>query len=142
MKKAKNEDVVEQSVITVNGMTIVCCDTIGRLDHGFGQVVIDEAIAKVAKDLDQRGEDEKVRTVTIKLMFWQDGDVTKTDFEVDTKLPPLKLRTTSGYHEPSGRGNRQIVFREKNPDRPDQPVIEFNPHPEAPDEDGGESDES
>ena len=113
------------------------CRTIGDLNGGVAERVIDEHIKKAVDDMEDRGlEDGKPRKVVITLdMIKHTSDMTLIDVNVETKLPPSRVPTTSGSPKRrivEGDAVNDLLFQTANPTNPDQGTFK------AMDTEGGE----
>lgn len=109
---------------TFDGLSLLSCDTLGDLDNGFAREVIDEALKRAVTDVEQRGNDERVRKVVITLELKKlDTNAVAIFFAADAKLPPLRLDTAVAQTRPVGRGEHKLAFRADNGARPDQPTM-------------------
>jgi hypothetical protein len=97
--------------------------TMGQLANGFGEAVIDAALERMIADLDDRGEDEKERSVTIKVTSKKaDNGMVVSWLTAAVTLPPLRTPGTIG-EAVKKNGRAQLLFQTQNPERPDQPTF-------------------
>lgn len=102
------------------------CRSIGDLDNGLAEKIIDAEIRKVIADLDDRGHDGAARSVTIELNMQKDvsrGDAIYIDVKVKTKLPAVR----SGISQSKvgqKKGEMVLLFRDDNADNADQPTFD------------------
>lgn len=89
---------------------------IAALADGYAGRAIDQAIAEVVKDIGERGDDGKARTVNVKLTFTPDG---KRQVEIDVqathKVPAIRPPRTVA------RLGKRVGELEFNPDCSDNP---------------------
>lgn len=103
--------------------------TLGELDHGIAEEIINQALQTAARDIDDRGEDGAARTVTIDVVMKKDlkaaGKPTVVSLKTQAKLPPTQ---TGGVVTESVRNGQgvDLYFQPFSPDAPDQPSM-FDP---------------
>lgn len=103
----------------------ICLDSLGELDNGAARLVIDAAIRAAVGDLDDRGEDGKPRTVTIKLhLAKMDGGQVVAHVEAGTKVPSYKTAATVSRLARTTDGRSVALFQELAPAEPEQRTID------------------
>lgn len=104
--------------------TTLSLATLGDLGDGAARVVIDQAIARAAEDVEDRGDDEKERKVNITLtMLREDNGEIKTTVQVGVGLPKWKTHPTRA--KAVGHGDQtQLVFQSLAQDDANQTDIE------------------
>lgn len=105
------------------------CKTIGELDNGLAERLINAELAKITGDLDDRGHDGVERKLVIELAFKKEvkraGETVGVDVKVQAKLPPLRSGfTTSKVGVAQHSGEMSILFRDDNASNPDQPTFD------------------
>ncbi len=104
--------------------------TLGELNSGRAGIAINAALAQCLTDLDQRGDDEKVRKATIIVSFKKVEGTSNFLMDVQTKvtMPTLDSGSTMGNLVIDGS---KVLgeWRPDSPQRPDQPSM-FRKHPE------------
>lgn len=70
--------------------------TLPALDEGRTGLMIDAAFAAMMKDVDDRGEDEEKRTVTIKVTMQKKGGITILRTECGQSFPAMRTNTVTG----------------------------------------------
>lgn len=94
-------------------------DTLGKLGDGSAATLIDNAIAKVVDDIEDRGHDGKPRKVTIELSLVADGSSIKADVAVKATVPATRSMLTVGKVRKVG-DQLLLAFQDDNADNPDQ----------------------
>lgn len=97
-------------------------ETIHLLDQGAAGFAIDGAIASALRDLENRGEDEKPRKVTIILSLAKDRNVVDATVEVKSSVPAYKTGRTIAQIEGSGKV-MGAFFSPESPGNPHQQTI-------------------
>lgn len=104
--------------------TELTCDTLGDLDEGRARAIINAALVPLMEDLDDRGKDEKTRTLDIKLTFQMKKGNLGVDVQAAAKLPAYRSnQTVAKVMQKKGRngGTRAAVeFQEHDGENPDQ----------------------
>ncbi len=99
--------------------------TLGELDGGAAGVIIDAAIREAVGDLDDRGEDEKPRKVTIEITLKRmDNGLIESHVEACAKVPRRRTATTVGRVAGNGGKGMGLLFQSQVPDDPDQRTID------------------
>lgn len=92
--------------------------TLNMLSDGFAGRVIDQGLAALVKDIEERGHDGKDRELNVKLVFTPEGEGrVEIDVQVQTKLPALRPPKTSTKFDKRSGG---LVFNPDCADNPDQ----------------------
>jgi hypothetical protein len=99
-------------------------ETIGDLDSGAARVAINRTIARAIADIDDRGDDGKVRTVTIKLELKRmNNGLIESNIVAGASVPAY--RTNSTIAEPKRKGDEtQLLFQSLAPDDPHQRTLD------------------
>lgn len=97
-------------------------ETLHLLDQGAAGFAIDGAIATALRDLDNRGDDEKPRKITIVLSLTKDRNVVDATVEVKSSVPAYKTGRTIAQIEGSGKV-MGAFFSPDSPGNPNQPTI-------------------
>ena len=99
-------------------------DTLGELYGGIGGAIIDKEIDIAVADIDDRGDDGKVRKVMvcIELEKRENGTI-DCRIKAAAKLPVRQTVPTNAEVKRSREGGLQLVFQESNPERVDQPTF-------------------
>lgn len=117
---------------------VLDCKSIGELDDGRAELIINSAIIRALDDLDNRGKDGKPRTITITLTGIESEGNVYFDVQAGVKIPAQRTGTTKAkIRQKKGRGGLaepQAVFSFESPDEPDQRTI----HDFIPTKDDGE----
>jgi hypothetical protein len=98
--------------------------TIGALDGGMAQGIVDAAITMAIADLDDRGRDGKPRQVVITLgMVQPEGSAyIVANVKATAKLPAYQTGDIVAKMQ-RDKGQSQLVFETFSPDNPDQPAF-------------------
>jgi hypothetical protein len=86
-------------------------DTIRQLDCGLAGEKIDAEILRAVNDIDQRGQDGKVRVVKIEFQFARKDDTVWIGYKAEAKLPPQVGAPTVGKIRVSTKGNSKVIFQ-------------------------------
>lgn len=98
--------------------------TIGHVDHGAAELIIDAAIKEALEDLDDRGEDDKPRKVLIELSVQRMANgLVEAHVKAQAKLPPRQTASTIGSLAKRPKGV-ELMFQEFSPEDPAQPSFE------------------
>ncbi len=99
--------------------------TIGKLSDWRAHKIINKALDLVAADLDDRGNDEKPRKVTVTIEFVKDvnEDTVKMDVRAKATVPDYRTPTTLGKIKQGTDGAAKIVFQTDAADNPDQETM-------------------
>lgn len=109
-------------------------ETLGEVDRGAAQAIVDAEISKAIEDIDDRGSDEKPREVNIKLVMQQRPDgLVETHVACQAKVPPRRTNPTLAELNRKG-GHSNLVFSSHAPDNPNQKTL---PVMDREDEDDG-----
>ncbi len=98
--------------------------TLGELDNGSAELVINAAIRAAVADIDDRGDDGVKRQVHIIVEFKKlDNGIVATTVEAEAKVPKRRTATTlaSLFVTPKGP---EAVFQSYAPDDPHQRTID------------------
>ena len=101
-------------------------EQIRHLDGGASGAIIDAAIADAVRDIDDRGEDGKPRTVEIRLNFIKrpNGQV-EVEVEAAAKVPRRRTASTCCNLKSNPTGTSPILlFQQYSPADPDQRTID------------------
>ena len=112
-------------------LSVLSCATLGQLNHGFAEGIIDEALKNAVKDLDERGTDGKVRKVVITVSLERVSDnAFAAVVETQVKTPPSKIEPTiCNGHIDQTKKQLVLEFRGDNPTNPNQPTLDdVDPH--------------
>lgn len=102
----------------------LCLDSLGDLDNGSARAVIDTAIGIAIRDVDDRGDDGKPRTVNIVLHLEKlDNGVIAARIEAGAKIPSLKTASTLGLAKVE-KGRPQMMFQTMSPTDPRQRTMD------------------
>ncbi len=100
--------------------------TLGQLANGQAASIIDKALTSACRDLADRGEeDEKPRTVEIKITMQAIKGRNVVDVQAQTKLPTYRTNATEVAIKGSSDQPR-MLFQEENPRDADQPTFDFD----------------
>lgn len=101
------------------------CDTIGDLNDSGARIIINDALSECYRDLEQRGHDEKARTLDIKLTFLTKKGITVVDVQAKATMPPYRTNMTAAtIHANKNSGIPELFFQEHNPENADQPTLD------------------
>lgn len=99
---------------------------LGHLDGGAAAAIINAALLEAVRDVDDRGEDGKSRSVEIKINLTKrpNGQV-EVDVEAAAKCPRRRTASTccNVRSDPASREAR-LVFQEYSPADPNQRTID------------------
>ncbi len=112
-------------------------DNIGELGGGRARVAINAGLAQILTDLDQRGSDDKARSLVVKIVAKRVEGSNDIIMDVQTKItmPSLDSGSTVCKLKVDQRGMASAEFEPDSPDNPDQQTLfKRAPHPEAPDD--------
>ncbi len=100
--------------------------TLGDLDGGRAEAIIDAAIKTAVADIDDRGEDGKPRTVNIVVSLVRlpnsEGKIA-AHVEAEAKLPRRRTASTIGLVQQK-HGKANLVFQTEAPEDPHQTTID------------------
>lgn len=107
---------------------LLTVDNLGDLDNGSARLAIDDAIARAAKDIDDRGQDGKEREVNIKIrMVRTDAGQGQVVMHVEcgTKTPVYRTAGTIANvkvkrDEKTNESQPCLQFQTLDPKDPDQ----------------------
>ena len=111
----------------------LCLANLGLLDRGAAALVVDQALAKAVADVEDRGDDKKPRTVTIKVSFVKLGSgLVETTLEASLGLPTFRVNPTAAQPK-IDHAKKQLVlnFQPDSPGAPDQESIPFDDREEV-----------
>lgn len=108
--------------------TELTCDTLGDLDGGRARGIINAALSRIMDDLEDRGDDEKKRTIDVKLSFVRRKGNLVVDVQAAAKCPPYQsAETVASLTQKSKKGGaglrNAVTFQEHSADNPDQPTF-------------------
>ena len=101
-------------------------ETLGKLDEGRAQAIIDAEIKQAVADLDDRGKDGQKRKVIIELtMVRNKHDRIETVIKAQAKLPPRQVYPTDSKvaHDPTNPKSLVLMFNENAPENIDQKTL-------------------
>lgn len=110
--------------------------TITEMDDGRMRAAMDMAITQCLDDIEDRGHDEKPRTVTLKMTLTPEVDGGKNpegvaiDFDIESKMPPRRSKTYRAELKRNARGT-QALFNDVSPDDPKQATLDDVKKPKA-----------
>jgi hypothetical protein len=76
-------------------LTRLTCDSIGTLDEGRAAGIINAALAQLYRDIEERGHDEKARSLAITLTFETHKGLVVVDVQAKVSTPPYRTNLTS-----------------------------------------------
>jgi hypothetical protein len=100
-------------------------ETLGDLDGGHARAIIDAALQAAVRDLDDRGNDEKPRKVTIEIEMVKKEGLTLIRATAIPKVPTFSTGVTTGKLSIGPRGQSILGFQELSPDDPDQQALPY-----------------
>ncbi len=103
------------------------CDTLGDLSDGIARGIINAALRQAINDLEDRGGDEKPRSVTITVTMLARKGITAIDVTAKAALPSYRTDATAAkVAKRAGRDGVQaaLQFQDMAPDNPDQRTID------------------
>lgn len=105
--------------------TVLNLKTLGELDGGAVEAMIDRELQRAVNDLDDRGEeDEKPRKVVIEVELRHKDKLVTISAKAQAKLPPMQSgNTVADVRLQSNNKGAALVFQTLNPERPDQSTI-------------------
>lgn len=109
--------------------------SLGQLDSGHAEAVINDALRKIIEDADDRGDDGKARKAVITVSV-EKADSGYLVFRVEATTVMPKQSTGGTMAKVIRNGTKvSAEFEELAPDNPDQGTIDYpemrKPHPEA-----------
>jgi len=100
-------------------------DSIGDLDGGVFRLLVDKEIDAIAKDLDDRGEEDgKARLLLIQVEIIKVRGMVVLTPQVKAKIPARVCGSTSAKERMKGKGQTELLFQITNPDNAEQPTFE------------------
>ena len=101
-------------------------DTIGDLDSGVFRLLVDKMIEGLAKDLDDRGEEDgKARRLIIDVEVIKVKGMVIITPRVDVRLPPRVSGSTQAKERMKAKGQTELLFQPSNSDNAEQPTFEI-----------------
>lgn len=99
--------------------------TLGSLNGGSAELIVDAAIRDAVADLDDRGGDELPRKVLIELeMKVLDNDLIDVHVTAIARLPKRRTPSTFGRVTRNSKNQSRLTFQTEAPDNPDQRTID------------------
>jgi hypothetical protein len=100
-------------------------DTIGDLDGGVFRLLVDKEIDALAKDVDDRGEEDgKARILVLNVEVIKVKGMVIITPSVKVKLPPRVSGSTAAKERMKGKGQTELLFQPANGDNPEQPTFQ------------------
>lgn len=98
--------------------------TLGDLSDGRARLVIDHAISRAMKDLEDRGDDGKPRkvVVTLEMVKEPNSSAVTMDVTAEFRSPAYRTPATVG-NLPISAGEPSLFFQSENATRPDQGTL-------------------
>lgn len=110
-------------------------ETLGDLDSGRAERIIDHEIKTAIADLQDRGEDGQKRKVVIELMMVINKHKRiETHVKAQAKLPPRAVHPTDAIlqQDPQNARKHVLAFQQDAPDNAHQSTLPFSvPEPES-----------
>lgn len=99
--------------------------TLGDLAGGAAAMMVNADLATATADVDDRGDDGKVRKVVIEVSISkrEDGQV-EIDVQSCVKAPKRRTPSTVARIGTKGGGELGLLFQQHSPDRPDQSTFQ------------------
>lgn len=105
--------------------------TLGAINGGAAEAIIDRAIDDALRDAEDRGQDEKPRKVVIELtLVQQENGLVEASVTAAAKLPPRKTAPTVARLKKHANG-AALLFQEHDSADPDQETLPFDHESEA-----------
>ena len=106
----------------------LCLANVGLLDRGSAQLGVDQALAQAVNDAEDRGDDGKPRTVTIKVIIQKaKTGAMEVQLECGVTLPSFKVNPTLANVRLDHHGKRHVLdFQPMSPANPDQNEIPYD----------------
>lgn len=107
----------------------LCLANMGSLAEGRAQAIIDAALLAAVNDLDDRGDDQKKRSVEIKVLMVKDRDTGKVYIGVEAiaKLPNYKIPVTEAVAKKKpGTNEISLFFQPDSMGNADQQSFNFD----------------
>lgn len=99
--------------------------TLGDLDGGAAGLIIDAAIREVLADLDDRGDDEQARRVSINLSLKKhESGLVEAHVEASAHVPKRRTAGTMSRLSRDARQQSRLTFQDGAPDNPDQRTLD------------------
>ena len=105
---------------------ILSLETLGALDHGAAEIIIDAALDEVCRDLADRGDDGKERSVviTVSMKRRKNGDAEVACAAI-AKVPKRRTSDTTALIRQRGQNApAALVFQSEAPREPNQRLIQ------------------
>lgn len=111
-------------------------DSLGQLDDGSAELIINQAITEAVMDLEDRGRDGKERVVEIRIGLTQreNGTMAEINVEANAKLPRRRTASTVGLLKRDGQSTK-VLFQGFCPENPNQPTLHDFAPPLSPESD-------
>jgi len=103
--------------------------SIAGMDEGRVRAAVDLAITQCLDDIEDRGQDEKVRVVALELSLTPELDGNGTpegvalDVKISHKMPPRRTKTYRAELKRTPAGT-QAIFNGVSPDQPRQNTLD------------------
>lgn len=115
--RAKREQIVTEAVP-------LSMDTIGDLDGGVFRLLVDKEIDVLAKDVDDRGEEDgKARQLEITVEVIKVKGMVIITPRVKVKLPARVSGSTVAKERMKSKGQGELIFQPSNSDNAEQPTF-------------------
>lgn len=99
--------------------------SLGYLDGGAAQLIIDAAFKEAVADLDDRGDDEKPRKVEIVVEMKQlDNKLIEAHVTACARIPKRKTASTIARLTRDKQQQSRLSFQSEAPDDPDQRTLD------------------
>ncbi len=103
----------------------LCLATLGNLDGGAAELIIDAALKAAVADLDDRGADELPRKVQIEVELKQlDNKFIEAHVVAFARVPKRRTASTIGRLMRDQKQQSRLSFQSEAPDNPDQRTID------------------
>lgn len=105
----------------------ITIENLGDLAGGAAGLVANAAFAQIFKDLEDRGDDGKPRTVTMTVTATKTKTgIVEIDFEAKPSVPKYKTDATAAkWFWDQGSKRHSLKFQPASPSNPDQQTMQF-----------------
>lgn len=118
MPRKQREKIVSEAVP-------LSMDSIGDLDGGIFRLLVDKEIDSLAKDIDDRGEEDgKPRQLLIEIEVVKVKGMVVVTPRVRAKLPARTAGSTVAKERMKAKGQTELLFQPANAENVDQPTFE------------------